>query len=159
MIILFFDSYVWLTKAQCLEYGYGSNPLTHQPRPSNMPQSTSLSDPLPLPTWNCKFTFSFCYTSSKSFVIRYMLLWFVCACLCVCMSVCLSVSQSVNKNSAERMHRFGSNFCEILAYRIGSNPIEISDLWSCSQWRNTHYLIAYMLVRLWLTFILPTHYF
>ena len=36
----------------------------------------------------------------------------------------------VNKIPAERMHRFGRGFRYMVAYRIGSNPIEIDDLGS-----------------------------
>ena len=50
-------------------------------------------------------------------------------CVCVCLSICLSVSLSVNKIPAERMHRFRLGFRQMVAYCIGSNPIEIGDFW------------------------------
>ena len=51
--------------------------------------------------------------------------------VCVSVSVCVCVSGIlVNKIPAERMHRFGRDFRYRVAYRIGSNPIEIGDLGS-----------------------------
>ena len=47
----------------------------------------------------------------------------------VCVSVCVS-GFLVNKIPAERMHRFGRGFRLMVAYRTGSNPIEIGDLGS-----------------------------
>ena len=52
-------------------------------------------------------------------------LQFVCVSVCVC--VCVS-GILVNKISTERMHRFGRGFRKMVAYRIGSIPIEIGDL-------------------------------
>ena len=58
-------------------------------------------------------------------------LYFHCS-LSVCVSVCMSVCPEilVNKIPAERMHRFGRGFRLMVAYRTGSNPIEIGDLGS-----------------------------
>ena len=50
------------------------------------------------------------------------------------MSVCVSVYGSgsflVNKIPAERVHRFERGFRYMVAYRTGSDPIEIGDLGS-----------------------------
>ena len=47
----------------------------------------------------------------------------------VCVSACLSVCLSVNKIPAKRMHQIGRIFHRIAAYRNGSGPIEIENLW------------------------------
>ena len=58
-------------------------------------------------------------------------LYFHCS-LSVCLSVCVSVCPPilVNKIPAEQMHRFGRSFRWTVAYRTGSDPIEIGDLGS-----------------------------
>ena len=50
--------------------------------------------------------------------------------LCVCVYVCVCPTLLVNKIPAEWMNRFGRGFCLMIAYRTGSNPIEIGDLGS-----------------------------
>ena len=58
-------------------------------------------------------------------------LYFHCS-LSVCLSVCVCVSGCilVNKIPAERMHRFGRGFRQMVASCIGSNAIEFGDLGS-----------------------------
>ena len=75
----------------------------------------------------------FFYTSKKSW--RGYIFTSVCLCVCVCVFVCLCVCVSVCPDflwtkfqPAERMHRFGRGFRWMIAYRTGSNPIEIGDL-------------------------------
>ena len=67
---------------------------------------------------------SFNYTSMKSWR-GYI---FTTVCLCVCLSVCPAIL--VNKIPAERMHRFGHGFRQMVAYETGSNFVEIGDLGS-----------------------------
>ena len=48
----------------------------------------------------------------------------------MCVSVYVSGFFLVNKIPAERVHRFGRGFRYMVAYRIGSDPIEFGDLGS-----------------------------
>ena len=73
----------------------------------------------------CLSEYPVCYTSTKSWR-GYI---FTAVCLCVCLSVCVRYFL-VNKIPIERMNRFRRCFHYMVAYRTGSNPIEIGDLGS-----------------------------
>ena len=63
---------------------------------------------------------------STEFCTLYCRVYSLSVCVSVCVCVCVQLLL-VNKIPAERMYQFGRGFRYMVAYRTGSDPIEIGD--------------------------------